>query len=243
MRNTLQNTIKSFPALLIVTALAWASDVPWKGKPYDQWDEKDLQRVFTDSPWVRTTTITRTWVPLKAEDLPDETIAGRGRGLPGTVDRSAETSVGGELNFYVYWASSRVMRGASARKAILHGAQKNVDVEKYASEPQEEYQIVAQSEDMVPLFRHDGKFFQANPFLEVRKTKQKFAPSSVRYERDEKGQLVTSAVFFFPKKTASGDPTIRSDEKNVEFNCKIEGTALRVNFEPQKMVDNNGPAF
>jgi hypothetical protein len=243
MRNTVQSTIKSFSALLVFTSLAWGSDVPWKGKPYDHWDEQDLQRVFTDSSWVRTTAITRTRVPLTTKDLPNEPIAGRDRGLPATPGRSAETSVGGELNFHVFWASSRVMRAASARKAVPRGGKKDVDVEKYASEPQEEYQIVVQSEDMVPLFRHDEKFFQANPFLEVRKTKQKFAPSSVRYERDEKGQLVTSAVFFFPKKTASGDPTIRSDEKNVEFNCKIEGTALRVNFEPQKMVDNNGPAF
>ena len=54
------------------------------------------------------------------------------------------------------------------------------------------------------------------------------------------GQLVTTAIFFFPKKTASGDPTIALDEKSVEFNCKIEGQPRRVNFEPQKMVDSKG---
>src|SRR5260370_26161482 len=182
MRNTVQSTIKSFSALLILTALAWASDVPWKGKAYDQWDEKDLQRVFTDSPWARVTTITRTWVPLKAEDLTNETIAGRGRVLPGTLDRSAETSVGGELNYYVYWASSRVMRAASARKAILHGGKRDVDVEKYASEPQKEYQIVLQSTDLAPFFPHDEKFFQENAFLETKKRKNKMSPSHVHYE-------------------------------------------------------------
>jgi hypothetical protein len=243
MRNALRKSITPVSAFLLIASLACAGDVPWKGKAYDQWDEKDLQRVFTDSPWARVTTITRTWVPLKAEDMPNETIAGRGRGLPGTLDRSAETSVGGELNFYVYWASSRVMRAASARKAILHGGKRDVEVEKYASEPQEEYQIVLQSEDMAPFFRHDEKFYQANAYLELRETKQKISPSHVRYERDEKGLLVTTAIFFFPKKTPSGDPTIGSDEKNVEFNCKIEGSTLRVNFEPQKMVDQSGPAL
>jgi hypothetical protein len=243
MRNSVRSTIKFVSALLIFTSFAWGGDVPWKSKPYDQWDGKDLQRVFTDSPWARATTITRTWVPLTAKDLPNEPLAGRDRGLPATLDRSAETSVGGELNFHVFWASSRVMRAASARKAVLNGGKKDVDVEKYASEPQEEYQIVLQSEDMTPFFRHDEKFFQANAFLEMRKTKQKIAPSNVRYERDQKGQLIASVVFLFPKKTPSGDPTIGSDEKNVEFNCKIEGATLRVNFEPQKMVDNNGPAL
>jgi hypothetical protein len=56
-----------------------------------------------------------------------------------------------------------------------------------------------------------------------------------------KGILVTSALFFFPRKTASGDPTIAADEKNVEFTCQVEGSTLRVNFEPQKMVDQTGP--
>lgn len=76
----------------------------------------------------------------------------------------------------------------------------------------------------------------------MRKSKQKLSPSQVRYERDEKGLLVTTAIFFFPKKTPSSDPTMASDEKNVEFNCKIQGSALRVNFEPQMMIDQKGSA-
>jgi hypothetical protein len=230
-----------FSATLLFAALVWASDPPWKGKPYQQWDDKDVERVFTDSPWARTTTITRTWLPISDKDLPNDTVAGRDRALPGTLDRSSETSVGGELSLYAYWASSRVMRAASARKAILHGGKKDVDVGKYAGEPQEEYQIFLQSKDMAPFLRHDEKFFQANAFLETKKSKVRMSPSHVRYERDEKGILVTAAIFFFPKKTPSGDPTIIPDEKGVEFSCKIEGSTLHVNFEPQKMVDQSGP--
>jgi hypothetical protein len=236
-------TLGLFSAMLLFAAIVWASAPPWKGKPYQQWDEKDVERVFTDSPWARTATVTRTWLPITAKDLPNDTVAGRDRQIPGSLDKSAETSVGGELNMYVYWGSSRVMRAASARKAILHGGTKDVDVEKYASEPQEEYQIVLQSADMAPFFRHDEKFFQANAFLEMKKSKQKIAPSHVQYERDAKGQLVTSAIFFFPKKTPSGDLTITSDEKNVAFVCKMEGSTLRVDFEPPKMVDDKGPAL
>jgi hypothetical protein len=229
-----------FSATLLFAALVWASDPPWKGKPYQQWDDKDVERVFTDSPWARTTTITRTWLPISQKDLPNDTVAGRDRPLPGTVERSAETSVGGELILYAYWASSRVMRAASARKAILHGGKKDVDVDKYAGEPQEEYQIVLQSQDMTPFFRRDEKFFQANAFLETKKGKKKMSPSHVHYERDANGLLVTTAIFFFPKKTPSGDPTIMPDEKSVEFSCKVEGSTLRVNFEPQKMGDQSG---
>src|SRR5215831_15106063 len=53
---------------LTLAALAWASDPPWKGKPYDQWTDKDLEKIFTDSPWSRIGTVTRTWVPLSAKE-------------------------------------------------------------------------------------------------------------------------------------------------------------------------------
>jgi hypothetical protein len=237
MRNALQNKAKLFLTLLVFSSLAWAADVPWKSKPYGQWEDKDIQKIFTDSPWARIATITRSWVP-SSKDVPSGPTAGQQR-LPGDLSHSSDDSAGGQLNFYVYWASSRVMRAASARKAILHGGKGDVDVEKYATAPQEEYQIVVQSQDMSPFVRHDEKFFEANAFLEPKKSKQKIAPSHVQYERD--GQLVTTAIFFFPKKTSAGAPTIAPEEKSVEFNCKVEGQPLRVTFEPQKMVDSTGP--
>jgi hypothetical protein len=242
VRNITQNVLKSFSALLILTSLAWATDLPWKGKPYEQWTDKDVERVFTDSPWARTTTITRTWRTLTQKDLPNPTVSHTARTIPDSPGPGTDAR-GTESNIDVYWASSRVMRAASARKDALRGNTKGVDVEKYANEPQDEYQIVEQSDDMAPFFNHDENFFQANAFLEAKQNKQKILPSHIRYERDEKGVLVTSAIFFFPKKTPSGDPTIPSDEKNVEFKCKIEGSLLRVNFDLQKMVDNSGPAL
>jgi hypothetical protein len=68
---------------------------------------------------------------------------------------------------------------------------------------------------------------------------KRFRPATFD-ERDAKGILVPSALFFFPSKTASGEPTIANDEKSVEFNCNMDGSSLRVNFEPQRMVDQTG---
>ncbi|HKW62916.1 MAG TPA: hypothetical protein VJN89_10255 [Candidatus Acidoferrum sp.] len=241
-------------AALVFAALAWASDPPWKAKPYDQWTDKDLEKIFTDSPWARIGTVTRTWAPLSSKEgtsgtynkpQPASPMSGARSGGPGGAAPPSggdAGATGDELRFNVYWASSRIMRAASARKSVLHGGKQDVDVAKYASEPQEEYQIVVQSEDMTPFVRHDEKFYQDNSSLDVKKTKQKISPSHVSYEKDEKGQ-VGAAVFFFPKKTASGEPNVPSDEKNVEFNCKIEGSRLRVNFDPQKMVDSQGPSL
>jgi hypothetical protein len=241
--HTSRTSLSLFAVLLMLAALAWASGEPWKGKPYQQWNDKDVQRVFTDSPWSRTALLTRTWLPLSTKDFPGKALHGSEKSLPSGLEHSDEAVLGMDVNFNVYWFSSRVMRAASARQAVLHGQKKDVDVEKYAAEPQDEFQIVIQGKDMAPFIRKDEKFFQANALLEMKRTKLKVAPSHVTFEHDEDPRIVSAAVFFFPKKTPSGDPTIASDEKNVEFSCRIEGATLRVNFEPQKMVDQNGPAL
>lgn len=217
-----------------------ASDAPWLGKPVQQWDRKDLERIFTDSPWARSVSVSRTWLPISEKDIHDKPLSGAGRKLPTETERASEGTYGGDLKINAYWASSRVMRAASARKSELFDGKQGVDAVKYASEAQEEYQIVLQSEDMAPFFRHDENYFRSNAFLQMKKTKLKLFPSHVRYERDAQGVLVTAAIFFFSKKTPAGEPTVSPDEKNVQFSCKLEGSTLQVNFDPQKMVDSSG---
>ena len=241
MRTPAKSAVGLLTLLSFVALTAWAKDEPWKGKPYGQWDKKDIERIFTDSPWSRVVTVTRIWLPITAKDLPQDMISGGSRQLSTQIEKSSESPTGGELNFNVYWASSRVMRAASARKATLLDGKKDVDAAKYASEPQEEYQIVVQSTDMAPFFRHDENYFQTSAALQLKKSKAKLSPSHVRYERDATTTLVTTAIFYFPKKTPAGATTISADEKNAEFSCKLEGTVLQAAFDLQKMTDSAGP--
>src|SRR5215472_16643361 len=81
-------------AALTFAALAWASDPPWKGKPYDQWTDKDLEKIFTDSPWSRIGTVTRTWAPLKSKDAP-EGSGGQAGGAPPNTPMSPGRPGGG----------------------------------------------------------------------------------------------------------------------------------------------------
>ena len=132
------------------------------------------------------------------------------------------------------------MRAATAREAVMHGQQ--VDVDKYTAEPQTEYQLILRMADMTPFTQHDEKFFQDNAFLQTKKSKDKIQPTHVSYEKNAQGK-VQDAVFFFPKTTPSGAPTISNDEKEVQFSCKIADQMVRVGFRPQEMVDNQGPAL
>lgn len=244
-RKTLSRHLSLLLGLLLAATLLWAGDKPWKAKTYQQWDEKDLQAILTDSPWVRVTPIQRTWLPVAEKDVaPDPQIAGGVRQMPapGTsanAVRAGEESLR-ELNVQIFWQSSRVMRAATAREAILHGRQ--VDVDKYAAEPQSEYQLVLRMEDMTPFTQHDEQFFQDNAFLQTKKGKEKISPTHVVYEKNAKG-LIQDAIFFFPKTTSSGTTTISSDEKEVQFSCKIADTTVRVGFRPLEMVDQSGPAL
>jgi hypothetical protein len=238
-------------ALLLEVTLVWAGDKPWKTKPYQQWDEKEIQSILTDSPWVRVTPIQRTWLPVSEKEVaPDPQISGgvrqmsAGGGQAGQTGGGATTPVRAgegswrELNVFIYWQSSRVMRAATAREAVLHG--EKVEVEKYAGAPQSEYQIILRMEDMTPFAQHNEEFFQSSALLQMKKGKSKISPSHVVYERNPKG-MIQDAVFFFPKTSPSGLPAISGDETDVQFSCKIADSTVRADFKPREMVDQSGP--
>ncbi len=144
---TLPKPLGLLLGLLLGAALLWAGDKPWKAKPYQQWNEKEVGSILTDSPWVRITPIQRSWRPGSETDfIPQQRSSGGARGQTTTTATAPTTAPDGtgedtqEMNVQIYWQSSRVMRAATARQAVLHG--EKVDVEKYASEPQGEYQII-----------------------------------------------------------------------------------------------------
>src|SRR5215468_7610499 len=117
---TLSRQLGLFVALLVGATLLYAGDKPWKAKTYQQWDEKDLQAILSDSPWVRVTQIQRSWLSVSEKDVaPDPQIAGGVRQMP-APGSSENTARAGEeslhqLNVQVFWQSSRVMRAATAR--------------------------------------------------------------------------------------------------------------------------------
>jgi hypothetical protein len=243
-----------FSAAILSATLLYADNKPWKTKPYQQWDDKDIQSIMAESPWVQITAIERSWLPVSEKDVPPEQqIAGGVRhasdsaganggttaGNPAATSRASESSQRG-LNVYVYWDSSRVMRAAQARQRVLHGEMKDSEVDAYMRQPEDEYVLVLSMGDMTPFIKNDEKFFQANSSLEMKKGKLSLPPSHVAYQKDA-GGILQQVTFFFPKKNASGAPTIGSDKTDVEFRCRIAATNLKVGFSPKKMTDQTGP--
>src|SRR5579864_9266740 len=165
---TLSKLLGLLLGILLGATLLWAGDKPWKAKPYQQWNEKEVESILTDSPWVRMTPIQRSWLAGPEKDIaPQDRSGGAIKGqTPAASPATAPVGNGDDtqqMNVQVYWQSSRVMRAATARQAVLHG--ESVDVDKYASQPQDEYQIIVRMQDMTPFRQHDEKFFQSNAFL------------------------------------------------------------------------------
>src|ERR1700723_384347 len=46
---------------VLLTAIVWAGDDPWKAQPYQQWDAKDVRKVLAPSPWARNAQVAAPW--------------------------------------------------------------------------------------------------------------------------------------------------------------------------------------
>ena len=260
----MRKSILGILAVAILAAVCWAGGDPWKDKPYTQWDEKDIQRVMTSSPWMRMVGVTAGWKPAgydlpgdnphPAQQQPQSSPTGGGMGgKPGSAGGGGANGPGPgssgsdsapsipQAEFAVYWMSSRTMRAALGRRQILHGGKDPAEVEKFVNQPLEEYEIVVQGRDMSPFVNNDEKFFQSNALLEIKKSKEKVSPSHVMFERGADGKTVTGAFFFFPKKSAAGENIVAPDEKSVQFTVSLGKSALKADFDPRKMDDQKGP--
>jgi hypothetical protein len=249
------------PVTLIVAALVFAGGDPWKTKPYQQWDDKDIQRIFQDSPWAKVVQVDATWKNSKLnsnDDSPQPTVpAGSppsegkmgGMGGYGQAPVSSTPTVGGtgdygsssaQASFLVRWVSSRTVQRAAARRAELAGQLKPEEAEKQLAQSPDVYEIVIGGPDMRPFQSADEDTLKTSAYLVEKKTKQKISPVKIEVSRSTDGKNVQAVAFVFPKKSDNGEPTIADDEKGVDFYCAVNGAKIHTTFDISKMQDAQG---
>jgi hypothetical protein len=147
--------------------------------------------------------------------------------------------------FVVRWFSSKTIREAIARAQVLNGGMSEADAEKALTQEPGEYTISIAGADMSPFQGAEEKDLASSAYLEAKKEKTKVAASHVKVEqsKDAKGaaQAVSVVVFYFPKKDASGQPTLPPTEKGVEFACAAKGSTIKTSFDLAKMRAASGP--
>ncbi len=252
VRSYMMRLAAGLAGILICTALAWAASEPWKTKPYQQWDEKDIQQILADSPWVRTVSVEAGWKSSATTPNQPSSELNSESGVGGpTTTSNPSPRMGGDAGpmpeqgqpmaqFMVFWMSSKTMRAALAQREVLHSGQTPAEAQQYVDAPQAEYQIVVQGQDMTPFLRFNEKYYETNSYLHTKKSGEKVFPTHVDYQRTPDGQSINAVIFSFAKKLPSGQPLILPQEKSIEFSCKVEGSDMKVRFEPQKMLNQNG---
>lgn len=239
-----------FLAVLIATAL-YSGIEPWKSKPYTQWDEKDVAVVLETSPWAKVNILFAgpTAVPLPAGV--DNTVANSPTGVssshvnpasataPPQLDGgSPENATAPSRRYNVFWASSRTIRAASARRAVLKGLATPQAAAKLAEAAPDSYQILVNSPDMSVFEKRGDEALKSATFLELKKGKKKISPAGVIFQKSS-GKVV-GVIFSFSKTDATGAASIPADEKEVEFIVRTADTQLRATFNLKQMSDMQG---
>jgi hypothetical protein len=131
------------------------------------------------------------------------------------------------------------MRKAFARGKELNGASAD-DARKGLSDTPEGYLIVLKGNNLGAFAHVSQDDLIQSSYLELKGTKVKVNPVKVAAQGPDGGRIL-AVIFQFPRKTATGEPTIPADEKGANFVTKIGKVELKVSFDLSKMVDGQGP--
>lgn len=250
-------------AILLLAANLSAGD-PWKDKSYKQWDEKDVRKILLDSPWAKEVRVSAPWQGAGGRELSTPAPpggGGYGEGASGGAPMAGGRASGGpgeaeqagspQAIFVVRWVSSWTVRQAMARGAVLRGTPE-AEAEQIVAQEVPEYVVAVLGRDMTSFAKAEESGLKEKSYLVVKKAKAKakLAPSRVEVQRARSSSdqpqaagaaAISAVIFYFPKKTAAGEPALAADEKSVEFVCEAGGAQIKTSFELQKMAGPQGP--
>lgn len=230
-------TLLLFPAALAL----WAAEA-WQTKPFTEWNEKDIVKIMTDSPWSKKVSVT----------LPDSGRgpstaapgAGGGKGGGRSGPQGTKESGGGDpgidgasgggvpdTQLFVRWRTALAINEALAKNKYGAEAGTSPDAKKML-EPEPKYYVIwiaGLPASMRP--RDDAAKQQVikQSTLSL-KDKSPIEAADVQYA----GQGRASDFFFvFPKTTV-----LTTDDKEVEFATKLGKVAIKTKFRLKDMEIN-----
>ncbi len=237
--------------ILMAAGLIIAGGEPWKTKPYDQWDQKDVLEILQGSPWAKVIPNVGGTLHLQGNENLGSSGAVVGEGGSGTAGASGVgTVLPGEheqtLNdprapktYVVVWWSAKTVREAAAQRSVLLGRETEDVAKSQVAAGPGDYEIMVHGADMSIFDQRTEQSFMTTVYIQLKSNKEKIPPSRVEYTRDSNGR-VSAAIFHFPLKNASGSPTIPPGEKRVDFYAHVGDGNIITGFDVTKMVDKQG---
>lgn len=248
---TVRRAFGYFAALcfLIVSAFTLAALVndPWKEKDPQDWDQKDVQKILTDSPWSRqfqfgsapdgsprsaTTAVGSAAHPTVGS--PDQLRPG----APAGVSSDISPGMGPVTKFTVSWHSSRTIREALLREKELSGSLPD-QARRDLAATYDVYEIPISGPNLSVFGKENSDSLKAHSYLMLKSSKEKITPVKVVIQKTPSGNPV-AILFDFLQKNAAGEPTIAPSEKSVEFGAKTGNLPLKVTFDISKMSAKEG---
>jgi len=227
----------SIQALLIVATLltnsAIGADGPWSEKAPSAWDRIDIRTILYHSPWVKHLSHTKRALEFKVPDQGPSGMELRGYHAKESKEDGAETA-----EFYVRWVSSRTLREASARRAILLKAIPPSAAESSAPPRLDEFELAIAGPDLSWFDGVNELTLKSKCYLWV-SSKRKIVPSRVEFARSGAGK-VRGVLFRFPRTMPDGEPLISTRDSKVWFIEYAGGVEIRVAFNLKAMVGHNG---
>jgi hypothetical protein len=253
-------TVLLFGSLFIGAVALWAADF-WQTKPFTNWDQKEAQKLLTDSPWARRVSISLATNPQSggkgggrggrgggpAGDNADPGITG---GAPGVTPGIAETAGGGRggggfgagssdtgvaqvpsLALLVSFRSALPLRQALAK--IKYGAEAGTSPEaKKLVEDKQEYYIVGVAGLPVYVQPHDEDDKKRILIQTLLSARGKDPLTAMDVQFSMDGRNV-DAYFIFPRTTE-----FTVNDKEVQFDTKVAGLTIKDRFNLKNMVIN-----
>lgn len=227
-------------AFLAVVSMVLAGKA-WEKKPYTKWSKDDAFRVITDSPWGQRIVFQELATPTNAGPPVAQPSEGSHSAGASTIQRP---SGGVQLRnrpssvYTVSFLSSRVLRMAFARLAMLNGAldeqkaQQFVESDPFPGKIAVTVAVPGNQKESIFMELTTGDL-QETTYLEFKKSKKKVYLENF-LKPGEAGN--DQAVFFFPREV-DGVEVANLSEGEVKFVTRLgPDIALEQRFKLKKMV-------
>ena len=161
----MKRATKTLVGILLLASLVWASEEPWRTKPYREWTAEDVNAILSDSPWARSLRVVPTWQGETDSNVDPQPVFNRDLGAVGSGKRTEDKPlIEGfrGVTFFIVWNSAKTVRQAYLRASVLRGEiTEERMAEMLASEPTD-YEISVTGQDMTPFSLVDDAELKQN---------------------------------------------------------------------------------
>jgi hypothetical protein len=242
--------LKKLPVLLPLCALCmWAGDF-WTNKPFTEWNEKEVDKLLTNSPWVGKITISG------SSGMPGRGGAGGpggagGRGGGGGMGAGGGGAVGGgaagggggpyaggfggggDASVTLLWQTALPIKQAIAKRRFAGEAGSSPEAKAMLDRVEQYYVLTLSGVPPTALAAARGD--QKAALLDITtltvEGKPPLKPNDVQVDGGIRGSGTMS--FLFPKTTP-----FTPEDKELEFDSKFSNKAVKHKFKLKDMVVN-----